>query len=144
MRKLSCQRQNIFTSKLVDVIVPFREADEEQPPAQDNEKSQLLFSELFLVQECFDGDISQMIRADDHIDLSQDHVKTIVYNVLCATHYLHSAGIVHRDLKPSNILINSDCNVRICDFGLARTLSVKQTTTPKTSKSGESIQSSKN
>ena len=36
--------------------------------------------------------------------------------------YLHSAEIIHRDLKPSNILINSDCHLKICDFGLARSL----------------------
>jgi serine/threonine protein kinase len=37
-------------------------------------------------------------------------------------HYLHSANIIHRDLKPSNILINSDCRIKICDFGLARSM----------------------
>lgn len=34
--------------------------------------------------------------------------------------YLHSAGIIHRDLKPGNLLVNSNCLVRICDFGFAR------------------------
>jgi len=34
--------------------------------------------------------------------------------------YIHSARVYHRDLKPKNILVNSDCKLKICDFGLAR------------------------
>jgi len=35
---------------------------------------------------------------------------------------MHSANVLHRDLKPANILINEDCTVKICDFGLARSI----------------------
>ena len=42
--------------------------------------------------------------------------------MLCAVNFLHSTNIIHRDLKPANILIDSNCNIKICDFGLARTL----------------------
>jgi serine/threonine protein kinase len=34
--------------------------------------------------------------------------------------FLHSAGVAHRDLKPANILLNSQCGIKLCDFGLAR------------------------
>jgi len=50
------------------------------------------------------------------------HLVTILYNILCAFKFLHSAGVVHRDVKPANLLMDSNCQVKICDFGLARTL----------------------
>ena len=34
--------------------------------------------------------------------------------------YIHSANVLHRDLKPSNLLLNTTCDLKICDFGLAR------------------------
>jgi mitogen-activated protein kinase 1/3 len=46
----------------------------------------------------------------------------VVYNLICAVRYLHSANVLHRDLKPANILVNEDCSVKICDFGLARSI----------------------
>lgn len=46
----------------------------------------------------------------------------MVYNLLCAIRYIHSANVLHRDLKPANILVNEDCSVKICDFGLARSI----------------------
>ena len=53
---------------------------------------------------------------------SKEHLKTVIYNILCAMSYCHSANVVHRDIKPSNFLINSKCQVKLCDFGLSRTM----------------------
>ena len=39
---------------------------------------------------------------------------------LAGLKYIHSAHVIHRDLKPSNLLLNSNCDLKICDFGLAR------------------------
>uniref|UniRef100_M4F821 Protein kinase domain-containing protein n=1 Tax=Brassica campestris TaxID=3711 RepID=M4F821_BRACM len=43
------------------------------------------------------------------------------FQLLRGLKYLHSANILHRDLKPGNLLVNANCDLKICDFGLART-----------------------
>ena len=45
-----------------------------------------------------------------------------MYQIFKAFKYLHSAKLIHRDIKPSNILLNSDCTVKIADFGLVRSI----------------------
>lgn len=45
-----------------------------------------------------------------------------MYQLLSATRYLHAGNVIHRDQKPSNVLLDSDCIVKIADFGLARSL----------------------
>ena len=45
-----------------------------------------------------------------------------MYNLLCAIKYLHDSNVIHRDIKPANILVNEDCTVKLCDFGLARSV----------------------
>ena len=56
------------------------------------------------------------------VKITHDQIKLIIYNLICALKYVQSANIIHRDIKPSNILINENCSVKICDFGLSRTL----------------------
>ena len=43
-----------------------------------------------------------------------------MYQLLRGLLFLHSADIMHRDIKPCNLLVNTNCDLRICDFGLAR------------------------
>ncbi|GJN89183.1 hypothetical protein Rhopal_002157-T1 [Rhodotorula paludigena] len=43
-------------------------------------------------------------------------------STLRALKALHSANIIHRDLKPSNLLLNANCDLKVCDFGLARSV----------------------
>ena len=52
--------------------------------------------------------------------MSNDHVCYFLYQILRGLKYIHSANVLHRDLKPSNLLLNTTCDLKICDFGLAR------------------------
>lgn len=75
--------------------------------------------DLYLIFEYMEADLFNVIR----VGILQDiHKKFVIYQILKALKYIHSADIIHRDLKPSNIFINSNSHVKLGDFGLARTL----------------------
>lgn len=75
--------------------------------------------DLYVLFDCMESDLQNVIGANM---LQSIHNEYITYQVLKALKYIHSAGVLHRDLKPANVLLNSNCHVRICDFGLARTM----------------------
>ncbi|KAF2928405.1 hypothetical protein DAI22_06g276700 [Oryza sativa Japonica Group] len=76
------------------------------------------FQDIYVVFELMESDLHQVIRAND--DLTPEHYQFFLYQLLRALKYIHAANVFHRDLKPKNILANSDCKLKICDFGLAR------------------------
>ncbi|EWM29196.1 mitogen-activated protein kinase [Nannochloropsis gaditana] len=76
------------------------------------------FDDVYMVGELMDVDLHRAIYYGR--PLSPEHVQFFLYQILCGIKYIHSVGIVHRDLKPSNILVNSNCDLKITDFGLAR------------------------
>jgi len=83
-----------------------------------------IFDELYIVMEICDSDLKKLCRTD--VTLTPLHINTLLYNLLVGLRYLHSAGIYHRDLKPANCLVNQDCSVKICDFGLSRAIGEDQ------------------
>jgi len=97
----------------------------------------LKFDELYLVLEIADSDLKKLGRTQ--VFLSELHVKTILYNLLVGLKYVHSAGILHRDLKPANCLVNQDCSVKICDFGLARTVDRRDLKLPQPLQNDEPV-----
>jgi mitogen-activated protein kinase 1/3 len=76
------------------------------------------FTDVYIVSELMETDLYRIIYSKQ--SLSLDHVQYFIYQVLRALKYIHSANVLHRDLKPSNLLVNSNCDLKICDFGLAR------------------------
>ncbi|CAL4966476.1 unnamed protein product [Urochloa decumbens] len=76
------------------------------------------FQDIYVVFELMESDLHQVIKAND--DLTPEHHQFFLYQLLRALKYIHAANVFHRDLKPKNILANSDCKLKICDFGLAR------------------------
>ncbi|XP_069116670.1 cyclin-dependent kinase-like 1 isoform X30 [Argopecten irradians] len=54
--------------------------------------------------------------------VNEDLVKKIVSQTLEAVNYCHSRNCIHRDVKPENILLSTERQVKLCDFGFARVL----------------------
>ena len=76
--------------------------------------------DIYLVFEFVDVDLYTLSR--DQTILTSQHKKYILYQVAKSLLYCHCCKIIHRDLKPSNILVNQDCHIKLCDFGLVRSL----------------------
>uniref|UniRef100_F1L8U5 Mitogen-activated protein kinase 7 n=1 Tax=Ascaris suum TaxID=6253 RepID=F1L8U5_ASCSU len=73
---------------------------------------------VYLVMDLMEGSLHHVIHGGGPME--DDLIAHFLYQILRGLRYLHTAGIAHRDLKPSNLLVNSDCHLRIADFGMAK------------------------
>mmetsp|Transcript_51994 Transcript_51994/g.145964 ORF Transcript_51994/g.145964 Transcript_51994/m.145964 type:complete len:403 (-) Transcript_51994:72-1280(-) len=76
------------------------------------------FEDIYVVSELMETDLASILKSSQ--PLSDEHCQFFLYQILRGLKYLHSAGVIHRDLKPRNLLVNSNCDLKICDYGLAR------------------------
>jgi len=75
-------------------------------------------NEIYIFMEPMEADLHQIIKSGQ--TLTSEHVQYFVYQILRGMKFVHSADVIHRDLKPGNLLVNADCELKICDFGLSR------------------------
>ena len=109
LQKIPEGKYGSFFTKLIDIIVP-----------QNQDSSN--FNDIFLVLEKEQMSLDYFFRNKSNKNFGEKHLKLVLYNLLCSMNFVHSANIVHRDLKPANILINKYCQIKLCDFGQARSL----------------------
>lgn len=103
------------------------------------------FHTLYIVTQLFECDLERIVSSTQR--LTDQHCQYFLYQLLRGLKYIHSAHVLHRcvggrgaggqvahhplclltlvvasyrDLKPSNLLVNGNCELAICDFGLAR------------------------
>ncbi|CAM9900835.1 unnamed protein product, partial [Discosporangium mesarthrocarpum] len=76
------------------------------------------FKDVYIVTNLMESDMDRIISSGQ--PLTDQHFQYFLYQVLRGLKFIHSANVLHRDMKPSNLLVNANCDLAICDFGLAR------------------------
>jgi eukaryotic-like serine/threonine-protein kinase len=77
--------------------------------------------QLFLAMECLEGETLKALIAKRALDLSQ--VTELGIQIADGLDAAHAKGVVHRDIKPANIFVTRGEQVKILDFGLAKSAS---------------------
>lgn len=86
------------------------------------------FNDVYLVTELMETDLDKLIKSKTVLE--DQHIRWIIYQLLRALAYVHGANVSHRDVKPANIVVDSQCNVKLCDFGLSRADFPRESDTP--------------
>ncbi|KAJ3613692.1 hypothetical protein NHX12_019938 [Muraenolepis orangiensis] len=77
---------------------------------------------VYLVLEmCHNGEMGRHLK-DRKVPFSEDEARHFMHQIVKGMLYLHTHGIMHRDLTMSNLLLTSNMNIKIGDFGLATQL----------------------
>lgn len=78
---------------------------------------------IYLVMEYLDrGDLYTLLKSQKKGRLSEPQTKSLFSQLLKGLEYIHCQGILHRDIKLDNVLLDQNMNLKICDFGISRTV----------------------
>ena len=80
---------------------------------------------LFLVFEYVEKNLLEVLEKYPE-GLNPKLIRSFVFQMCKAVHYLHMKNIIHRDVKPENLLVDDNMNLKLCDFGFARKISLNQ------------------
>jgi mitogen-activated protein kinase 1/3 len=76
------------------------------------------FDVIYIVMDVMETDLKAILKSGQQI--TEQHVQFFIYQILRGLDCIHKADVIHRDLTPSNILLDTNCDLKICDFGLAK------------------------
>jgi len=79
---------------------------------------------LTLVFEFLDKDLKKHMTTSGDKGLKLQQCKSFLYQLCDGLHYCHKSHVLHRDLKPQNLLISNDGQLKLADFGLARSFGI--------------------
>ncbi|XP_014877651.1 serine/threonine-protein kinase 3/4-like, partial [Poecilia latipinna] len=75
--------------------------------------------DLWIVMEyCGGGSVSDIVRIRNKT-LTEDEIATVLHSTLKGLEYLHFMRKIHRDIKAGNILLNTEGQAKLADFGVA-------------------------
>ena len=77
--------------------------------------------QAYIVMEYIDGSTLESRMAAGK-SAEPEFWRRVLLEVAAALDYAHARGVVHRDIKPANIMLTAGGNVKITDFGIAKTL----------------------
>ena len=80
---------------------------------------------LFLVFEYVEKNLLEVLEKFPE-GLNPKLIRSFVFQMCKAVHYLHTKNIIHRDVKPENLLVDENMNLKLCDFGFARKISLNE------------------